>query len=175
MTTTTITMANTSAHRHRSTWWLAVPLLIVAGVICWLLLAPPALDSDFRELQACPPSEVTQVRIYDFDGAYSESRPPLIMPGSAVPAFMGQIRKAERTNPNHPRGGSTLFVEVDTVRSGTRHLRISAMENCGVLIYIDSAKVGRESRWSAGPWRNDDLIGVFGDSSAKVRRAGNGG
>jgi len=135
-----------------------------------MLIASPPLERMFHELQTCPPGEIKEVRIYDFDSIYSASSPPLVMRGNDAAAFMGMLSKAGRTNPNHPRGGTTLFAEVDTVSWGTRHLRISATENCGVLVYISSKKVGDGTSWSNGPWRNDDLIRLFSDYAAEPRR-----
>jgi hypothetical protein len=164
-------MSDSAAQRRRSAWRLVLPLFVIGGVACWLLFASPPLEKMFRELQACPASEITEVRIYDFDPGYSDSAPALILRGNNAANFMGSVSKAEKVNPNHPRGGSTLFAEVDTAKWGTRHLRVSATDNCGVLIYIDSKKVGRDSHWSDGPWRNDDLISVFSDFAAVARKA----
>jgi hypothetical protein len=135
-----------------------------------MFIASPPLERMFHELQACPPGEIKEVRIYDFDSIYSGRSPTLIMRGNDAATFIGMISKAESEHPNHPRGGSTLFAEVDTTRWGTRHLRINATDNCGVLIHIDSKKVGDGGHWSGGPWRNDDLIRVFSDYSAELRR-----
>jgi hypothetical protein len=48
-------------------------------------------------------------------------------------------------------------------------LRISATDNCGVLIYISSNKVGSGNDWQAGPWRNDELLGIFSNYAAEPR------
>src|SRR6266516_1883039 len=119
-------MGDTTAHRHRRHRSVVLPLLLMAGVACWMVLASPPLERTFYELQTCPPGEIKEVRIYDFDSIYSGSSPTLVMRGNDVATFIGLISKAERTNPNHPHGGSTLFAEVDTITWGTRHLRVSA-------------------------------------------------
>jgi hypothetical protein len=163
-------MGDTTAHRYRRARSVVLPLMVIGGVACWLLIASPPLEREFQELQACPAGEIKEVRIYDFDSIYSGSSPTLVMRDAEAASFMGLISKAEKEHPNHPRGGSTLFAEVDTTKWGTRHLRISATDNCGVLIYMDSKKVGDGSRWSGGPWRNDDLVSVFDGFAAETRR-----
>jgi hypothetical protein len=92
------------------------------------------------------------------------------MKGGEAAKFMGMLSRAKSFSPNHPRGGSTLFAEVDTERWGTRHLQIRTTVNSGVLIDIASKGLGRGGYWSAGTWRNDDLASVFGDYGAEVRR-----
>jgi hypothetical protein len=150
---------------------VALPLLIIGGIACWFLIASPPLGRMFQELQACPAAEIKEVRIYDFDSINSGRSPFLVLRDAKAAWFMGLVSKAVEESPtNRPMGGSTLFAEVDTSRWGTRHLRISATDNCGVLIHIDSKKVGDGSAWSSGTWRNDDLIRLFEDHAAEARR-----
>jgi hypothetical protein len=163
-------MGDTSAHRHRGARSVALPLLFIGGVACWFLIASPPLGRMFRELQTCPAAEIKEVRIYDFDSIYSGGSPFLVLRDAKAAWFIGLISKAVKESPNHPQGGSTLFAEVDTTRWGTRHLRISATDNCGVLIHIDSKRVGDGGGWSGGTWRNDDLIRIFEDYAAEKRR-----
>lgn len=164
-------MDDTKEHRHRAGRALILPVLFIVSIAGWMFIASPPLERMFHDLQNCPAGEITEIRIYDFDSIHSGSSPTLVMRGNEIAPLMGLISKAERVHPNHPRGGSTLFAEVDTTRWGTRHLGISATDNCGVLIYIDSKKVGQGSHWSGGPWRNDELISIFGDFSAAVRKS----
>jgi hypothetical protein len=130
------------------------------------MIASPPLDREFRDLQNCPTSEISQIRIYNFDSINSGSTPTLVLRADAAARFMDQISMTEKAYPDHPQGGSTIFVEVDTVRWGTRHLHINQTDNCGVLIYISSKRVGDGGSWGAGPWRNDDLAEVFSDFAA---------
>jgi hypothetical protein len=137
-------MDDSSAHRHRIGRRVILPVSFIVGIAGWMLIASPPLERTFHDMQNCRPDEITEVRTYDCDSIYSGSSPTLFMRGNETAALMELMSKAEKVNPNHPRGGSTLFAEVDTTRLGTLHLRISGTDNCDVLIYIDSKRVGQE-------------------------------
>ena len=78
-----------------------------------------------------------------------------ILHGEAVSAFLALLSKATSHHSNHPRGGWSCFVDIDTTTS-VPHFSfiVSATENDGVQFDLSSHGL---DGWHYGTLRNDAL------------------
>jgi len=125
-----------------------------------IVVAPRA--AEYRSaLQSLRPDQIRQVRLHteDLRAGRTVVR-ERILPPREVGRFCRLLAAATTHHPNHPRGGWTCFVEIDTADAAALpvprfEFSISATDNDGVKLNLHSG--GQRGGWSYGTLRNDDL------------------
>ena len=137
--------------------------LIIGGgglllVLCYLIYVLPRAASYRHTLRSLRLEQVQSVRLHTEDLKNGEVvRRERLLKADDIETFLDLISKASSYSPNHPRGGWTCFVDIDT-DTDVRHFSflIHSTSNNGVHFTLWS-NGKRGDGWCYGTLRNDDL------------------
>src|SRR4030095_4885018 len=113
----------------RRTW---IVLVIVCAVV-YLCASQYYAAVRIRALQSLRPNQVKTLRLHVWGSPPTEAR---ILQGKTLSEFLVLLSSAKGFSPNHPRGGWTCEVNIDTVTDSHFYLRVHATTNTGVFVSV---------------------------------------
>ena len=162
-------MKSAEEKKHDRRLWLIFGGGALLILFYYLVVVTPRGIVYKHKLQSLHPEQVQTLRLYTEDlvdgKVVTKER---ILNGEDVSKFLTLISEATSYHPNHPRGGWTCFVDIDTTTDIPRFsFLIHSTSNNGVHFDLSSNPNGHEG-WSYGTLRNDAL-GPFIEALFRTR------